>query len=70
MKYVKISNPIQSLNTATWLIRYLDTLCLLFRFCIENGRKVLGSSDITANLYSNWVYLYWEGCVIYSIYLR
>ena len=31
---------------------------------------VLGASEITANLYCNCLYLYWEGCVIYSIYLR
>ena len=31
---------------------------------------VLGASEITANLYCNCVHLYWEGCVICSIYLR
>ena len=31
---------------------------------------VLGASEITANLYCNFVYLYWEGCVICSTYLR
>ena len=32
--------------------------------------STLGAPDITANLYCNCVYLYWEGCVICSIYLR
>ena len=31
---------------------------------------ILGASHIAANLYCNYVYLYWEGCVICSIYLR
>ena len=34
------------------------------------SRYVLGASEITANLYCNCVYLYREGCVIFSIYLR
>ena len=32
--------------------------------------NILGASEITANLCCNCVYLYWEGCVICSIYLR
>ena len=32
--------------------------------------NILGASKITANLYRNCVYLYWEGCVFCSIYLR
>ena len=32
--------------------------------------EVLGASEITANLYCKCVYLYWEGCLICSIYLR
>ena len=31
---------------------------------------IQGASEITANLYGNCVHLYWEGCVIFSIYLR
>ena len=31
---------------------------------------LLGASEITANPYCNCVYLYWEGCVISSTYLR
>ena len=31
---------------------------------------VLGDPEVTANLYCNFAYLYWEGCVICSIYLR
>ena len=31
---------------------------------------ILGASEITANLYCNCVHLYWEGCVICSLYLR
>ena len=33
-------------------------------------RQILGASEITENLYCNYVDLYWEGCVICSIYLR
>ena len=37
----------------------------------EEGKQVLGASKFNANLYCNCVYLYWEGCVMYSIsYLR
>ena len=32
--------------------------------------KNLGDPEVTANLYSNFAYLYWEGCVIFSINLR
>ena len=32
--------------------------------------KVLGDPEVTANLYCNFAYLYWEGCVICSIHLR
>ena len=31
---------------------------------------VLGDPEVTANLYCYYAYLYWEGCVICSIYLR
>ena len=34
------------------------------------GITLLGASEITANLYWNCVHLYWEGCVICSMYLR
>ena len=30
---------------------------------------LLGASEITANLYCNCVHLYWEGCVICSLYI-
>ena len=33
-------------------------------------KQTLGDPEVTANLYSNFAYLYWEGCVICSIYLR
>ena len=32
--------------------------------------EVLGDPEVTANLYCNFAYPYWEGCVIFSIYLR
>ena len=32
--------------------------------------RVLGDPEVTANLYCDFAYLYWEGCVICSIYLR
>ena len=31
---------------------------------------LLGDPEITANLYGNFAYPYWEGCMICSIYLR
>ena len=31
---------------------------------------ILGAPEITANIYFNCLYLYWEGCVICSIYLQ
>ena len=36
----------------------------------NNDEYVLGDLEVTANLYCNFAYLYWEGCVICSIYLR
>ena len=36
----------------------------------ERELYVLGDQEVTANLYCNFAYLYWEGCVICSIYLR
>ena len=36
----------------------------------NGGWLVLCASDITVNLYRNYVYLYWEGSVIFSVYLR
>ena len=36
---------------------------------IEKKSKLLGASEVTANLYCNCVRLYWEGCVIFSIYI-
>ena len=37
---------------------------------VSKTNLVLSASEITANLYCNRVYLYWEGCAICSIYLR
>ena len=34
------------------------------------GNYLLGNPEVTANLYCNFAYLYWEGFVICSIYLR
>ena len=44
-------------------------LCLSI---IKHSRQpaLLGGPEITANLYYNCTYLYWEGCMICSIYLR
>ena len=33
-------------------------------------KYLLGDPEVTVNLYCNFAYLYWEGCVICSIYLR
>ena len=40
-------------------------------FCKEGSARVnvLGDPEITENLYCNFVYLYWEGCVKCSKYL-
>ena len=32
--------------------------------------NILGASEINANIYCNCVHLYWEGCVISSLYLQ
>ena len=48
------------------------------RFVLKNRPKsgfgssilLLGDPEATANLYCNFAYPYWEGCVICSIYLR
>ena len=34
------------------------------------ANHVLGNPGVTANLYRDFAYLYWEGCVICSVYLR
>ena len=31
---------------------------------------LLSGPEVTPNLYCNFAYMYWEGCVIRSIYLR
>ena len=41
----------------------------IFRF-IQGMQMILGDPEVTANLYCNFAYPYWEGCVICSIYLR
>ena len=33
------------------------------------SRHLLGDQEVTVNLYCNFAYLYWEGCVICSIYI-
>ena len=40
--------------------------------CYSGDRDtvVLGDPEVTANLYCAFAYLYWEGCVICSIYLQ
>ena len=42
------------------------------RMCVRayNQSDLLGDPEITANMYCNFMYLYWEGYVICSIYLR
>ena len=37
---------------------------------IGDAFYIVGDPEVTANLYSNFAYSYWEGCVIWSIYLR
>ena len=33
-------------------------------------QAILGDPEVTTNLYCNFAYPYWEGCVVCSIYLR
>ena len=35
---------------------------------LKNNSLLLGDPEVTTNLYCNFAYLYWEGCVICSIY--
>ena len=39
-------------------------------YCMKYFIYTLGDPEVTANLYSNFAYPYWEGCVICTIYLR
>ena len=44
--------------------------CLLpASLCITRRPYILGDPEVTANLYCNFPYPYWEGCVICSIYI-
>jgi len=45
----------------------IQTLCCVVGDCLK---CLLGDPEVTANPYCNFAYLYWEGCVIRSIYLR
>ena len=44
-----------------------ESLHTTLRFLHLQMYNVLGDPEVTANLYSNFAYLYWEGCVICSI---
>ena len=49
----------------------LDTLIMMLTVdCADGTELLLSDPEVTANLYSNVEYLYWEGCVICSMYLR
>ena len=48
----------------------LHTLTVEPFFCWLFNLVLLGDPEVTENLYCYFAYLYWEGCVIYSIYLR
>ena len=55
--------------------RFLEKRYMIFKLFLGLHKTrcigyILGASEITANLYCNYEYLYWEGCVICSIYLR
>ena len=54
-KQVQVTNP------------GLDNFCLIES---ETINILLGDPEVTANMYCNFAYPYWEGCVICSIYLR
>ena len=55
---------------------YYKMLVLLLMIYIEMKtlriimKDIQGAPEINANLYCNFEYLYWEGCVICNIYLR
>ena len=69
-------------RTTTMKVRQLCGHFLAIQICIQNydesqskegkrSKKVLlGDPEVTANLYCNFACPYWEGCVIFSIYLR
>ena len=44
--------------------------CLAKNYTEHDQIIILGDPEVTANLCCNFVYLYWEGCVICSIYMR
>ena len=46
----------------------LGILRLLETLRIHSYLKVLDDPEVTANLFINFAYLYWEGCAICSIY--
>ena len=47
----------------------LRKLVTIYGTC-RSDDNILDDPEVTANLYCNFAYLYWEGCVIRSIYLR
>ena len=56
-------------NGAKLPTRKYENIANKYKHLIYNN-IILGDPEITANLYCNFAYLYWEGCVICSIYLR
>ena len=52
------------------LSTYSYFVCFFLRDYLISGIDILGAPEITANLYCNFVYLYWEGSGIFIIYLR
>ena len=55
------------ITTTVWIFNSVLSNC-------SQAKKVctqlLGDQEVTANLYCNFAYLYWEGCVICSVNLR
>ena len=49
---------------------YTPVYTIIRNAIFVNKMCLLGNPEITANLYCNFAYLYWEGSVICSIYLR
>ena len=70
---LKLTRKCIDTNTSwiSWELYTPPLLCNYSTYLLQKWRgKVLGASEINANLYYNCIQLYWEGCVICSIYLR
>ena len=61
---------IKGLNIVQGIICSLaENTQFLYRYSKALG-QILGDPEVTANMCCNFAYLYWDGCIIFSIYLR